>query len=187
MRSCIVAVKVVTAVVIGLVVCGCQSGTSGESPAAEAFKIEMQHTLKELAAILIEPVSGADQQAVIAVIDSFCISIVEKTPPLNCGVAVMDKNGMTIVGRYPDEPLKTLNFSHYTVVKQALQERKIMQGRLFLQDGTRLYTIVAPLSAQGEVHGLFGLAFTALELTKRWGITEEEFMALDLNDEGCTP
>jgi len=181
MRSWNVAAIMVMAIAIGLLVCGCQSGTSGESPAAEAFKIDMQNTLKEITAILIEPVSQADQQAVNAVVDAFCVSLVTQTPPLVCGVAVLDKNGMTLVGRYPEEPLKTLNFSNYSVVKQALRERKIVQGRLFLQDGTRLYTVVAPLSSEGEMHGLFGLAFTAAELTERWGITEDEFMDLDLN------
>ena len=64
---------------------------------------------------------------------------------------------------------------------KALKERKIVKAKLYLQDRTTLYVVGIPLVRQGEALGLLVLAFDAADLRDRFGLTEEEFLRVDLN------
>ncbi|MGE5844807.1 MAG: hypothetical protein ACM32K_07880, partial [Syntrophaceae bacterium] len=81
----------------------------------------------------------------------------------------------------PVEPIKRIDYSRYEVVMKALKERKVVKARLFLQDGTRLYVVAIPLVQNGESIGLLGLAFDSADLRNRFGLTEDDFMRVDLN------
>ena len=81
----------------------------------------------------------------------------------------------------PGEPIKRLDYSRYEVVMKALKERKIVKAKLYLQDHSTLYTVVIPLVRQGEALGLLVLAFDTADLGDRLGLTEEEFLRVDLN------
>jgi hypothetical protein len=101
--------------------------------------------------------------------------------PYSCGITVLDPHGITLASATPGEPIKRLNYSRYEVVMKALKERKIVKAKLYLQDRTTLYVVGIPLVRQGEALGLLVLAFDAADLRDRFGLTEEEFLRVDLN------
>jgi hypothetical protein len=76
---------------------------------------------------------------------------------------------------------KDKNFSGYDLVVKAIKSRKIQQQRLFLQDGSELYLVCAPLIRQSALIGMVAIAISSKDAEQRWGLKQKEFMALDFN------
>ena len=64
---------------------------------------------------------------------------------------------------------------------KAIKSKKIQQQRFFLQDGSELYLICAPLIRQDTLIGLVAIAISSEDAAKRWDLTEKEFLAMDFN------
>ena len=160
----------------------CTSHEPSRSKGALAFNKEIRKTIKILAPLLIKPVAQGDVSAIDALLDKTCREAQKAGQPLTCGIVILDKNGVSLTGRYPKESYKALNYSHYSAVAQALEKRKAIQARLFLQDGTKFYVVLSPLILNGHMEGLLGIGYTVEEASKRWGITEKEFLSLDFSN-----
>jgi hypothetical protein len=159
---------------------GCQTKEPPLSPAAAAFKQEVKECIGRLVEPLLEPVLKRDTAAIneaLKKIEPEAIKLCRMCP---FRIGVMDKNGETLAV-YPPQKNAHLDFHNYTVVQQAFKNRKIAQQRLFLQDGSSLYVICVPLLREEQMIGMLAIALSSTEAGKRWGLTEQEFLALDFN------
>jgi hypothetical protein len=154
---------------------------SAPGPAAEAFKKEVQATKEFLAPSLMDAVASREPRSARRILERQCALAGKSGRPFSCGITVLDTHGITLASATPGEPIKRLNYSRYEVVMKALKERKIVKAKLYLQDRTNLYVVGIPLVRQGEALGLLVLAFDASDLRERFGLTEEEFLRVDLN------
>lgn len=160
----------------------CISNEPALSEGPLAFKKEIGKTIKMLAPLLIKPVAQGDVSAINVVLNKTCRDAKKAGQPLTCEIGILDKNGVSLAGSHPKGPYRALNYSHYSVVTQALERSKVIQARLFLQDGTKFYVVFSPLILNGHAEGLLGIGYTIEEVSKRWGITEKEFLSLDFSN-----
>ena len=158
---------------------GCAPSAPG--PAAESFKQEVQATKASLAPSLMDAVASREPRSASSILERQCALAGKSGRPFSCGITVLDPHGITLASATPGEPIKRLNYSRYEVVMKGLKERKIVKAKLYLQDRTTLYVVGIPLVRQGEALGLLVLAFDASDLRDRFGLTEEEFLRVDLN------
>jgi hypothetical protein len=175
-----------TAMGVALLFCmaflaGCAPSAPG--PAAESFKKEVQATEASLAPSLMDAVASREPRSASSILERQCALAGKSGRPFSCGITVLDPHGIALASATlaPGEPIKRLNYSRYEVVMKALKERKIVKAKLYLQDRTTLCVVVIPLVRQGEALGLLVLAFAAADLRDRFGLTEEEFLRVDLN------
>jgi len=160
-------------------IASCAPSTPG--PAGESFKKEVQAAKDFLAPSLMDAVASREPRSARSVLERQCALAREGGRPFSCGITVLDSHGITLASATPGEPIKRLDYSRYEVFSKALTERKIVKAKLYLQDRTTLYVVGIPLVRQGEALGLLVLAFDAVDLRNRFGLTEEEFLRVDLN------
>jgi hypothetical protein len=168
-------------VLLAAVFSGCALPESGPSDAALSFKKEVKETRDALVPSLIEAVANRDPRAVRLILEKQCALARENGRPFACGITVLDLHGITLASVTPVETMRRLNYSRYEVVMQALKDKKIVTAKLYLQDGSILYAVGIPLAHNGKAQGLMVLTFDAGELKNRVGITEKEFLQVDLN------
>ena len=156
---------------------------SAPGPAEESFKKEVQATKESLAPSLMDAVASREPRSARGILERQCALAREGGSPFTCGITVLDPHGITLASATiaPGEPVKRLDYSRYEVVMKALKERKIVKAKLYLQDRTILFVVVVPLVRQREALGLLVLAFDATDLRDRFGLTEVEFLRVDLN------
>lgn len=156
---------------------------SAPGPAAESFKKEVQATKESLAPSLMDAVASREARSARSILERQCALAGKSGRPFSCGITVLDHHGIALASATiaPGEPIKRLDYSRYEVVMKALKERKIVKAKLYLQDHSTLYAVVIPLVRQGEALGLLVLAFDTADLRDRLGLTEEEFLRVDLN------
>jgi hypothetical protein len=160
---------------------GCQSQEAPLSPAAAAFKQEVTQALDMIAAALVEPVSKADVPAVNAALSEIMPDSIKLCRACPFMLAVLDSDGM-VMALYPFRGHhSSKSYAQYKLVAEALKKRKVCHGRLFLQNGSKLYTICAPLIREDKPVGVIVLTTTEKEVQQRWGLNEEEFFAIDFN------
>jgi hypothetical protein len=160
---------------------GCTFTEPGQSKAALSFKKEVKEAADALVPSLIEAISTRDSQAVRLILDRQCALARDRSQPYTCGITVLDLHGITLASATPSETIRRLNYSRYEVVMDTLKGNKAITAKLYLQDGTVLYVVGIPLTRDGEAQGLLVLTFDARELKNRVGITEKEFLSVDLN------
>lgn len=160
--------------------CGCQGKEPPLSPAAASFKQEIKECLGRLVQPLMEPVLQRDTAAINETLKKTEPEAIKLCRMCPFRMGVMDKDGGTLAV-YPPQKDAHLDFHNYEVVKQALKNRKIAQQRLFLQDGSSLYVICVPLLKEKQVIGMLAIVLSSTEARNRWGLTEQEFLALDFN------
>lgn len=164
---------------------GCGSKEPSLSKAAYAFKKEIDETLRNLIPLFVEPVVKGDVKATDTILKKLFVDAHRKGRPLTFSIVILDKHGVTLTYRYPQKAChltSALNYSDYSVVAQALEEHRIVQGRLFLQGGTTLYAICAPLLRDKIVNGLLVLGIPAVRISDTFGVSEKEFLALNFNE-----
>jgi hypothetical protein len=160
---------------------GCTPSSPGPSAAGESFRKEVLAARDSLAPALMDAVASREPRTAKRILEQKCALAMGGGDPFACGITILDNHGITLASTTAGEPIKRLDYSRYEVVMTALKERKVVKAKLFLQDGTRLYVVAIPLVRKGESIGLLGLAFDAADLRKRFGLTEGEFMRVDLN------
>ncbi len=159
---------------------GCQTKEPPLSPAAAAFKQEIRECIGRLVKPLMQPIIKKDKAAINEALKKAEPEAIKLCRMCPFRMGVMNKNGDTLAV-YPPRKEAHLDFYSYEVVQQALKNRKIAQQRLFLQDGSSLYVICVPLLREEQVIGLLAIALSSTEARNRWGLTEQEFLALDFN------
>ena len=146
---------------------------------ADRFKEEVKSILDKLCTTLVEPVSKSDVPGIEAVLSEYEPQLVKLCPWCPFQVGVLNRHAEILAVHPPTE--RTNNFASYDLVIKVISSKMIRQQRFFLQDGSELYIICAPILRQDKVIGLMGIAISAAEAKSRWGLTEKEFMALNFN------
>ncbi len=175
-----IRLRVVPLILLLGLIYGCQAKEPPLSPGAASFKQEINECIAKLVKPLIEPVLKRDTAAInetLKKIEPEAIKLCRMCP---FRIGVMNINGDTLAV-YPPQKNAHLDFHNYEVVQQALKTRKIAHQRLFLQDGSSLYVVCAPLIQEDQVIGMLAIALSGAEANSRWGLTEQEFLTLDFN------
>jgi hypothetical protein len=158
---------------------GCSSSQPPLKPAMVVFTKAVQEACALLLPPLREPVAKGDITAINNILEK-TISQVQsngKTVPFN--IAIADKAGIALT-RYPLAKILSMDFSKYEVIAKA-KEGKIAQSRFYLPNETKVYVVVAPIILNSKVTGFMGFYLSDQELREKWGLTEEEFLALNFN------
>lgn len=160
---------------------GCQAKQL--SPGAAQFKHEIKNCISDLSSALKGPVSQKDVPAINAALEKIESPAVKLCHLCPFQIGVLDKYGEALATYPPRQGgNQGKNYSSYALVSKTLNSKKILHRRFYLQNGTQLYIICAPLLKDGKVIGLVALAVNSADAAKRWGLTDKEFMALDFNN-----
>lgn len=168
-------------IIISLILCGCPTKEPTLSPAALSFKKEIKECIDRLATPLISPLTSKNIPAINETLSRVEPQVIKLCRMCPFRIGVLDQDGDTLA-TYPLKKDMGLNFSGYDLVAQTMKNRKISQQRFFLQDGSEIYIICAPLTREGEVVGLLAIGLSAAEAKARWGLTQKEFLSLDFNN-----
>jgi hypothetical protein len=160
---------------------GCQAKKPPLSPAATAFKKEVRDCFQRIVPALVGPVVKKNLPAINQVLKNLepetkiklCIFC-----PFRIGV--LDRSGDTLT-IYPFKAEALGNYSTYDVVMQTLKNHRINQQRFFLQGGSEIYVICAPILKGKSLVGIVAMSLGVGDAQKHWGLTEKEFLALDFN------
>ena len=151
------------------------------SPGAATFKQEMKSCLSNIAAALMEPVAKRDLAEIRAALEKVESPAVKLCRLCPFEIGVTDQSGETLAAYPVKGDGKGKNYSQYDLVIKTINSKKILQQRFFLPDGSELYLICAPLVRADTLIGLVAIAISSVEASKRWGLTEKEFLAIDFN------
>jgi len=146
-----------------------------------SFKEEVKEAIKALRACLLDPVSEKNIGDMETGMDKIVSDAEKQGKPVCFGIGILDKNGVAVAGRYVIGIFKEEDFSRYKFVKKAFKKKKIVQDRLYFQDHSELWIICAPLVQQKKVIGAIVLGFDPTQVKKDYGLSKEQFLALDLN------
>ena len=160
---------------------GCQAREAPLSPGAAAFKHEIKSCLTNLSASLMEPVAKRDLAGIRAALEKVESPAVKLCRLCPFEIGVTDPSGETLAVYPVKGDGKGKNYSNYELVIKAIKSKKVQQQQFFLQDGSALYLICAPLLREDKLIGLVAIAISSVEAAKRWGLTEKEFLAIDFN------
>jgi hypothetical protein len=160
---------------------GCQAREAPLSPGAATFKQEIKSCLTNLSATLMEPVAKQDLAGIRAALEKAESPAVKLCRLCPFEIGVTDASGETLAAYPVKGDGKGKNYSQYDLVIKTINSKKIQQQRFFLPDGSELYLVCAPLIRQDKLIGLVAIAISSEEASKRWGLTEKEFLALDFN------
>ncbi len=163
-----------------LVLSGCQAKEPPLSPAAAAFKKEVQECLDRLCQGVIGALIKKDVAALnetLKKIEPEALKLCRMCP---FRIGILDQHGDTVTV-YPFKAEAMGNFSSYEAVAQTLKNRKINQQRLFLQDGSQMYLICVPLLQGENLVGIMALSLSAKDAQDRWGLSEKDFLTIDFN------
>ena len=166
--------------IFSIVLGGCQAQEPPLSQGAATFKQEVRECLVRLSGGLADPVAKGDQAATNEAIKKIEPDAVKLCRMCPFRIAVLNRQGDTLT-IYPFKQDAMGNYSNYEAVTRTLKTRKISQQRLYLQDGAKIFAVCAPLLKGEELLGILVLSLDSQEAQKRWGITQKEFLALDLN------
>jgi len=159
---------------------GCNPGTSPKSPSAVHFKQEVQGAFLKLSPPLVDPISRGEKANVLLIIEQWCKESLHARYFQECRISVLDGRGVMIVSR-PATTADGMNYSRYEAVREAYRKKRKVHLVNYLQDGSRWYSIATPLLKKGKMVGLLSLSYDSRELHRIYGLTDQEFLALDFN------
>jgi len=155
-------------------------GTSAK-PSAQAFKEEVKGTIKKLSLSLIDPLSKNEGKVLQEALNNVVSEAEREGKPIRFGIGVLDREGLAIAGRYIVGAFKEEDFSRYNFLTKAFKQKKIILDRLFFQDQSELLIVCVPLVQKREVIGALVLGFDPSAVKRDYGLTTEQFMALNFN------
>jgi len=160
---------------------GCQAREAPLRPGAATFKKELKNCIDNLAVSLMEPVLNQDLPGIRAALEKIESPAVKLCRLCPFEIGVLNPSGETLAAYPAKGDGKAKDYSNYELVKKATSTKKIQQQRFFLQDGSQLYLICAPLVREDKLIGLVAIAISSEDAKQRYGLTEKEFLALDFN------
>ncbi len=162
------------------VLSGCQAKEPPLSPAAAAFKKEIQECLDRLCQGVIGALVKKDVVAINETLRHLEPQALRLCRMCPFRIGILDQHGDTVTV-YPFKAEAMGNFSSYEAVAQTLKTRKVNQQRLFLQDGSQMYLICVPLLQGENLVGILALSLSAKDAQDRWGLSEKDFLTIDFN------
>jgi len=160
---------------------GCQAREAPLSPGAATFKQEIKSCFDNLTAALIEPVTKNDVAGITAALEKVESPAAKLCRLCPFEIGVLKPTGETLAAYPAKGDGKAKNFSSYDLVIKAVKTQKVQQQQFFLQNGSKLYLICAPLLRDNTLIGLVVIAVGSEDAEKRWGLKEKEFLGLDFN------
>jgi hypothetical protein len=157
------------------------AGVANADPSALTFKEEVKRVIKKMTGPIMGPVLNGDNNAIQATLDRIILDAEKEGKPVRFGIGILDVGGLAVAGRYIVGTFKTDDFSKYNYVAKAFRQRKIVQDRLYFQGGSEFLIICVPLVRQKEVVGAIVIGVDPPQIEKEYGLTTEQFMALDFN------
>jgi len=151
------------------------------SNAALAFKKEVRDNIEKLSPLFADALQKRNQKQVETALMRACAEAEQTGKPFSCGVAILDKNGISITSTSPRKSSQGIDYSHYESITKSLREKRVVHTRLFLQDGTKIFAISSPLVKDGKLLGLLVLGYFSTEVQSNWGLTEAEFLEMNFN------
>ena len=151
------------------------------SNAAVAFKKEVRDNIEKLSPLFADALQKRNEKHVETALTQACAEADRAGSPFSCGIAILDKNGISITSTSPRKSSQRIDYSHYESITKSLREKRIVHTRLFLQDGTKVFVISSPLVKDGKVLGLLVLGYFSTEVQRNWGLTEAEFLEINFN------
>jgi hypothetical protein len=175
-------VAIAMVVVCSALFSGCRAETPTLSEQAREFEKSMRSSLAELSELFREPVADGDEAAVTGIIEKIFANAEREGRRLPfSGIVILDRQGVTVAGKYTKRPFTADDYSNFSHVIAALKRRKVETATLYFQDGTRMYALCAPLMAERKAVGVLVLGLPEAEAQREWGLTEKEFLAIDFN------
>jgi hypothetical protein len=162
-------------------VSGFCAGVANADPSTLAFQDEVKRTIKAMVGPMMGPVTKKDHNATQATLDKIILDAEKGGKPVRFGIGILDMEGLAVAGRYIVGTFKMDDFSKYNYVAKAFKQRKIVQDRLYFQGGSEFLIICVPLVRQKEVVGAIVFGVDPSQIKKDYGLTTEQFMALDFN------
>jgi hypothetical protein len=157
------------------------AGVANADVSALTFKEEVKRVIKKMVGPMMGPVLNGDNNAIQATLDKIILDAEKEGKPVRFGIGILDVGGLAVAGRYIVGTFKTDDFSKYNYVAKAFKQRKIVQDRLYFQGGSEFLIICVPLVRQKEVVGAIVIGVDPPQIEKDYGLTTEQFMALDFN------
>jgi len=168
-------------VAAAMLFCGCQAKPPPMSQAAANFKKEIKDCFANLSTALVEPIVNKDVAAINEVLKKVESPAVKLCRLCPFQVGVLNQFGEALATYPPRTGNHTKNYSNYDLITKAINTKKIQQRRFFLQNGSELYIICAPLVREDKVVGLVAIAVNSKDAEQRWGLTDKDFQSLDFN------
>ena len=161
--------------------CGCQAKPAPLSPGAANFKHEIEACLKNFSAALMEPLVNKDVAAINAALKKVESPAVKLCSLCPFQVGVMNRIGEILATYPPRSKNNGKNYSNYDLVAKAISSKKIQQQRFYLQNGSELFIICAPLLRGDNLIGLVAIAVNSKDAAQKWDLTEKEFLSINFN------
>jgi hypothetical protein len=165
---------------LALGLAGCRAQGPPLSPRAAAFKKDVRDIIARLTPALSGPLAHNDAKAVEQAILSLYPTAGQEKDDFPFRVGAMSKDGILLTALPPVQAIGA-DFIKYQLVQETLDNRRINKKQLYAPDGAPIYIVLAPAMVQDNLVGLLGLRLTAAQALQKWGITEQEFQAMDLN------
>ncbi|MDD3579647.1 MAG: hypothetical protein PHW74_01355 [Desulfobacca sp.] len=172
--------QIASVIILAVVFMGCQSQEPSLSPAATSLKQNLKKIIDNFSLALGKPIADQDKKSINLKLEELFKRANSQEVPGLLDITVLDHKALRLAS-HPEGTNNVQSFSNYRTVRKALAEGKIVQARLFFQDGFRLYVICVPTLHKHEVKGLIILCFDATAVNNQSGVTEEEFLAIDFN------
>lgn len=159
---------------------GCGAPRQPVSPEAAALKQEILDTLQHLQKSLVDPVAREDIPAIDAVLAGLAKNSVDICVDCPYRSAVLNKDGVVLT-TFPKNDFIGRDFSSYRIISEPLSRQRITQRQIYRPDGVKMYSVSAPLLRDNKVAGVVVLTLAPLDITKKWRLTEKEFLAINFN------
>ena len=151
------------------------------NPSASGLKDDVGWAVGKLSGPMQVVLSTSDFNTIQATLDKVLSEAEKEEKPIRFGVGILDKEGLAVAGRYIIGSFKMEDFSKYNFFAKAFKQRKILQDRLYFQGGSELLIICVPLIQKKTRVGALVFGFDPSRIQKDYGLTAEQFMALDFN------
>lgn len=158
----------------------CSAGP-GPSDRAKTFQGMIRQEILSRTEPIRRELAAGDTEGLQALLEGFRNDVSRGRDGGRYATGVLDSDGIVVAAASPGGSGKGIYFSRYEMFRKVMKQRRIVPFRLYLRDGGRLMAVAAPVGGGGSASGVLVLSFLSGELTDRWGITEEEFLALEFD------
>ena len=164
----------------------CDQAPQGQ---AAEFVADIQGRIKQFAPKLAPLLKAFDKQKADSALMKLFQAQSAAGKPITIAIALLDQNGMYLTDRYPekgkaggaqDKLTGKQGYGSYKAVKICLDKQRVTQLVLYWEN-EKIYAICVPLAEGGDTLGAMVLAFGEPFLAKYPGLTEKQFLDLDLD------
>jgi hypothetical protein len=166
----------------------CGPEAAEPSPQARAFVSQVKSALSGLTPLLVAPLVKQDVKAAEEILGQHLHKAARNGKPPPYQVGLLDSQGrffassdpLSAKQKMPQAAFSGIDYSNYQIVNKIRKSRRIVQGVLYLAEA-KAFMVAGPVLKEGELVGILGLMFSYSYLTDKAGLSQEEFLALELD------